>query len=117
MLPLHGGLLMARIVKHRNGWGRTPREGTIRNEIFRTLLRPQGLSSYEARILFGAGNLSGTIDYLRDFCGFDVRSFADKSRHYSTRAGRKAKCPVIYKIVGRHKWNGGYVSFVRAEDY
>lgn len=104
-------------VKHRNRWSRTPREGSIKNRIFRALLREEGLNSMEATEQFGEGNLQNTINALRDFCGFDIRCFTDKSRFYTTAEGRKVKHPVIYKIVGRQKWSGGYVSFIRPENY
>ena len=102
--------------KMRSGWGSTPRQGTKKNALFRDLLRPQGLSSLEAREKYGRAYCS-TINSLRDFCGFDIRSFLDRGRQYQTMNGRACKHPVIYKIVGRQKWNGGYVSFVNPEDY
>lgn len=102
--------------KMRKGWSSTPRAGTKKNALFRDLLRPQGLSSVEAREKYGT-RYASNIDSLRDFCGFDIRSFRDPNHQHVRADGRPCKHPVIYKIVGRQKWDGGYVSFVNPEDY
>lgn len=97
-------------VKHKTRWARTPRVGTKTNEIFRALLK--GISSRDIDSLgINRSNLSQTIRRLSDDCGFDVRQFrgAPDGKHTGTR-GSKTR-PTIYKIVGRVKWNGGYVSF------
>lgn len=97
-------------IKHKNRWVRTPRVGTKANEIFRALLN--GISSRDLPNLgFTQVQLHREVRRLSDECGFDVRSFlgAPDGRHSGARGSRKQS--TIYKIVGRVKWNGGYVSF------
>ena len=88
-------------IRHSTRWGRTPRVGTSRNFVFRLLLRRQGVTAEESRMTYR--NFQSSMARFRDECGFDIRSYG-----YN---------PTIYKIVGREKWGGGYVSFVRLESY
>lgn len=48
-----------------------------------------------------ASCVNALVCSLRDMCGYDVRLVSRRGE----RCG-------VYVIVGRHKWSGGYVSFV-----
>lgn len=50
---------------------------------------------------------------LRDECGFDIRATLD----LKNKPKGKGRTPYVYRIVGRYKWNGGYVSFINPDDY
>jgi hypothetical protein len=95
----------------KNRFSRTPRVGTVANDVFRALLK--GLRSDEAFVRWGK-NYSQYVNKLDHQCGFDVRRIPTKLiGNYAHTRGRKH--PSLIMIVGRYKWNGGYVSFINPE--
>lgn len=74
------------------------------------LLRPQGATRLEIinRLGVSENAIAGMIVVLNDQKGWDIRSFPRKELH--TGRGRM---PVVYKVVGKVRWNGGYRSFLK----
>ena len=95
------------MAKMRSKWGRVPRRGTKANDFFRLLLREKGalLSDYDGPPV-GAASV---INSLRDNCGFDIRAVGSIPRGKGLCGARRK----IYRIVGRSKWDAGYVSFIK----
>lgn len=93
---------MGRRGKFRTNYSGPPARGTKNNIAFRLMLRGATAPEIRAASGFAADSHAGVLaDSLRDMCGYDVR--------FIKRAGEDHG---VYVIVGRHKWGGGYVSFV-----
>lgn len=76
------------------------------------MLSPAGITVHEAirdGLLSHRTSMSGTVNYLIDYCGFDIRYFSVDGR--GPEDGRN-KVVSAYRIVGRSRWDGGYRSFV-----
>jgi hypothetical protein len=89
----------------------SPKKGTKAREIINLMLRPCGLSSSEAakkKLIKNTNGLTAIISRFEYESGFDIRVIGKKSS--SHKRGAKEK---IYRIVGRHRWNGKYFSLVR----
>ncbi len=99
----------------RNAYGE-PETGTKIATLRDLLLRPQGVTSHEARLRLGFSNSSGFLGCmmttLEDMCGYSIRGFptTDTARRAATPNVRKSV--LAYKITARYAWDGTVV-----EDY
>lgn len=81
----------------------SPDKGTRARVVSLLALRPQGLVAQDAinrRLVHNPNQLLTMMLRLECDCGFDIR-----------RIGHKRSAEVIYRIVGRHRWNGSYRPF------
>lgn len=86
----------------------TPAKGTKTRELILRMLREEGLTSAEALnagLIRHNSSLTGIIARLEYECGFDIRVIG------SQRIERRGRNMYVYRIVGRHRWNGPYRSF------
>lgn len=91
----------------------SPRKGTKVRALINLLLKPQGMTTFEAvqaGLVKESTSISGVLARLEYECGFDIRVVGASPR---VLKGRRA---YIYRIVGRHRWNGQYRSFVNHMD-
>lgn len=84
----------------------SPYKGTRAREIILLALAPRGLSASAAiqkRLIPSQQALLTFMQRLEYDCGFDIR----------LEGSKKSKDPTtqIYRIVGRHRWNGQYRRF------
>lgn len=102
---------MSRVEHRRVGFRRAPRKGSKSRRLLMLALRPCGVLSTDARALFASKDVLGrTLATLYDECGYDIRSFP--SRVATEGRGRP---PVIYRLVGKLRWDGSYRSFIHRE--
>lgn len=90
----------------RNGFS-SPAKGTRARQIILLALRPQGLSVAEAiqrKLIHDPNQLLTLLMRLECDSGFDIRRFG----HRRT----KDMTALIYRVVGRHRWNGTYRPFM-----
>lgn len=83
--------------RHKSSYT-TPRKGTKTRAAINLLLRREGAT--------GSEFASGTVERLRNDCGFDIAVFPEPA---TGKVGRPAS---RYKIIGRYRWDGSYRSFV-----
>lgn len=101
-------------IRHKDRFGCTPRKGTKLRAFLRLALRPQGVTAAEAAVIFGTAKLpTQCIRALRDEKGWDVRAFNRKCLGQDISEGDHSY--VIYRCVGKMKWDGSYRSFVRGD--
>lgn len=100
--------------KHPNRYGCSPHKGTKRRSLLLLLLRPQGATYKELEEVtgYGFGTVNNEIGTLKDQKGWDIRAFPLKK---GFRKGRKGR--LVYKVVGKLKWNGGYRTLVDPATY
>ena len=105
------------MAKIKNHWSGPPKNGTKSNEIFRALLK--GVRSDALRSKYGEALVKAAVETLRNMCGYDIRSFKVRGIDlYEARSTQRGpRHPKMLMIVGRHKWGGGYVSFIDPADY
>ena len=95
----------------KSNFSRSPRKGTKGREILLLLVRPRGATVAEIEDKIGKLRSGGLQTYMRRFSdemGWDIRSFPDP---LTDHPGRGAK-PVVYRVIGKMKWDCTYRSFV-----
>lgn len=104
------------------GFGCSPAKGTQARKLVLMLMRPQGVTSWEAREAFVTERRSFgcLVEQLRDQKGYDIRSFPiPEGERTIERVGPSAvssKCPPrVWRLVGKMRWNGTYRSFIRLD--
>jgi hypothetical protein len=105
-------------VHHATKWGRSPAKGTLLRRMLKMLMRPEGATTFEmleAGIPSGGGSYMGV---LRDQKGWDIRAFpCPEERREPVKGARGRRPPVVYKVVGRMRWDGGYRTLVDPKTY
>jgi hypothetical protein len=110
------------VTGRRIGFGRSPAKGTKIRQFLLMALRSQGVTSWEAvqAGLIRERGLSAFLTMLRDMKGYDVKAFrlAPEQRTLA-RVGaigvRGKNPPLVYRLVGRMKWDGSYRTFLRLD--
>lgn len=107
------------------GYGCPPRKGTKARALLLMALRPQGFTAWEVYETLGynrGGSLGAAITGLIDQKGYDIRGFHLRRDQYTEERfgpkvapGRKTRDPLVYRLVGKHRWNGSYRSFVKLD--
>ncbi len=119
--PVHGGSVMAlsdpRGPRVSSRLGRPPAKGTARRQFLLMALRPQGVTSWETSQFMTPSVFHGHLTALREEKGYDIRAFPiPRERRTAERVGTNGvtcrKPPVIYRLVGKRRWNGTYRDFV-----
>jgi hypothetical protein len=104
-------------VHHATKWGRSPAKGTLLRRLLKMLMRPEGVTAFEA-FEAGINSITTYIVVLRDQKGWDIRSFpCPVERREMIHGTRHTKPPVVYKVVGRMRWDGGYRTLVDPKNY
>lgn len=80
-----------------------PRKGTKRREILRMLLRPEGVTTYEASEIYC--DFKSNLTQFSDERGWDIREFPCKDCAKCGPNFKKHGREMIYKIAGRVRPN------------
>ena len=87
-----------------------PKRGSKTSLFLELSMRKQGVTRKEALLIAGvdAAAAASLVERLLNDCGYDIRSFGKGAK----RTGKAGRPTVIYRCVGRFRWDGGYDDYL-----
>lgn len=85
-----------------------PKKGSRRRELLRMMLRPEGVTSFEAEeVGISPTQIKGNVSQFSNEKGWDIRSFKckDPARIRPIDSLKHGRCCLVWKIVGRVRPN------------